>query len=139
MRPHTMFIQSQVLAWQDGTSVGRPGTQVKILSSDSNTGAATLLIRYPAGYNDTAGAIEPAEEILLLDGALQLNDRLLVNLSYARLPRGWPRQHFASETGGIALTMFCSAPAPTAGAAADDGVEPVLCKAYGRIGAINGC
>jgi hypothetical protein len=121
-----MFIQSQVLAWEDGAIAGRPGAQVKMLSSDSETGAATALIRYPAGYKGPAAAIEPAEEILLLHGALRLNDRHLVSLSYARLPRRWPRQHCSSDTGAVALTMFSSAPTPAAGAAADAAVEPVI-------------
>ncbi len=142
MRPHTMFIQSQVLPWEDGARLGRRGTQVKILSVDDQSGAATLLMRYPAGWSEPGLAIEAPEEILLLDGRLQVNDTQLVNLSYARLPGGLPRERFDSDTGAVTLTMFCAAPAAAQRAAngtpvllsdlARDGLEGWVANPYTR-------
>ena len=51
-RPHIEFIQSQAVPWRDDLWNGRfDGAHVKILSEDDETGAASTMVRYPAGWS----------------------------------------------------------------------------------------
>lgn len=47
-RPHTLFVQSQFLPWNEGVVGGaRNDVQVKTLSMDAGDGSCSLIIRYP--------------------------------------------------------------------------------------------
>ena len=134
MRPHTMFIQSQALPWERGARLGRPDTHIKLLSRDGETGAATALIRYPAGFTRSPEPLACAEEILLLDGSLQFGTTQLTNLSYARFPPGHEHDRFASAEGGVALTMFSADPVAAPLADAASATDPVLLSDLGGQG-----
>lgn len=134
MRPHTMFIQSQALPWNGAAQLGRPGTDVKILSVDDETGATTVLLRYPPGWSGETACIAAAEEMLLLDGSLCIGDHELANLSYARLPEHFPRTRFSTQTGAVALTMFSTDPTGLSGTPDANGIEPVLLPDLGKDG-----
>ena len=69
--PHTEFIQSQALPWAPSPYGGRfAGTEVKMLSRDEATGAASLLVKYPSGFTrDEAEYLAAALDDLGLDAA----------------------------------------------------------------------
>ena len=63
------FVQSQLIAWQGGLlDAVRRGVEVKVLSSDNETGACSLLVRYPAGFSAPGGALSVDDEFLVLEG-----------------------------------------------------------------------
>lgn len=109
-RPHIEFIQSQRLAWQPMDGLGRPGVDAKLLSADNMTGAASLLLRYPAGWRQAKPAFLTAdEELFVLQGAVQINGVVHGRHSYAFLPRGHLRRDFLSTTGAVVLTFLSAA------------------------------
>jgi len=110
-RPQIEFIQSQCLPWRPDTRFGLgPGVQVKVLSEDSESGAVSLLVRYPAGWAAPAGARSADEEFLVLYGSLAVGDALFDPLNYAHWPRGWRTGPRASRQGAVVLTFFSGPP-----------------------------
>lgn len=118
-RPHIEFIQAQVLPWQEGLYAGnRLGADSKTLSVDDESGAASLLIRYPAGWSQNRpGHLKADEELFVLDGALEINGRRYGEYGYGHFPAGYERQSFNSPRGAVVLTFFTAAPEFVAGAA----------------------
>jgi len=117
-RPHCMFIQAQDIPWRRGFANGTwPELDVKLLSLDDATGACSTIVRYPAGW-DIAGDryLTCHEEILVLDGALEINGERFGRFNYAHLPRGWVRDRVRSSHGAVVLTMLSSSPEERAGA-----------------------
>ena len=117
-RPHCMFIQAQDVPWRRGFANGAfPELDVKILSADPSSGACTTIVRYPAGW-DFVGPryLTCHEEILVLDGALEINGETFGHHCYANLPKGWVRERVRSAHGAAVLTMLSGAPADEFGA-----------------------
>ncbi|MEE2704767.1 MAG: hypothetical protein VX397_01470, partial [Pseudomonadota bacterium] len=50
------------------------------------------------------------EEFYVLDGSLKINNQIYKQDSYANLPGGYPRDHFSSQEGCVALTFFSAKP-----------------------------
>ena len=117
-RPHIMFIQAQNLPWKRGLhSGGRGDVDVKQLSIDDSNGAATCIVRFPAGWS--AAELEHLgcdEEFLVLDGSLTLSGQEYSKHSYAFLPAGYPRERASSSRGAVLLAMYHGHPALHAGA-----------------------
>lgn len=117
-RPQIEFIQSQSLPWTPDPRFGLgAGVDVKVLSEDQETGEASLLVRYPAGWTFPAEARGADEEFLVLDGALTVGDLEYGRFTYAHWPSGYAAGERRSETGAIVLTFFSGdprAPAPKA-------------------------
>lgn len=111
-RPHIEFIQSQWLSWQRGLyGECRPGVDTKILSQDGETGAASLLQRYPRGWSQGKKlSLSADEELFVIDGELQINDVTYGPNTYAYLPAGYAREAAASAGGAVVLTMFEAEP-----------------------------
>ncbi len=110
-REHTMFVQAQALPWTaDAAPFGRARAQCRVLSQDAATGAATLLIRYPPGWQAPPASIAATEELFVLDGALQIGDERYGHYDYACLPAGLPRGAARSTDGAVVLTMFDATP-----------------------------
>jgi hypothetical protein len=99
------FIQSQDLPWEQGFV--RENIEIKTLSIDDETGASSLLLRYPPGWS-TEGVhhLLVDEEFLVLDGDLKINDQIYAKMAYAHLPQGFTRNSFASRSGAVVLTFF---------------------------------
>ena len=137
-RPHTEFIQSQVLPWKPSPYGGRfEGAQVKLLSRDQDTGAASLLVRYPAGYSRPAAEYLTAdEEFFVLDGQLSVNGEDYSQLCYAHLPAGYPRTSAASE-GAVVLTFVSGEPETQAGDAPEGLYDPA--RLVQRVDVLNTC
>jgi Domain of unknown function (DUF4437) len=111
-RPWIEFVQSQNLPWRPADLWGaRPGIELKCLSEDDQTGAASLLVRYPAGWRyDGGAALSADEEFLVLHGALRIGGQTYGEKSYAHLPAGYARGPMASESGAVVLTFFSARP-----------------------------
>ncbi len=110
-RPQIEFIQSQSLPWTHAPRFGLgDGVQVKVLSEDADSGAASLLVRYPAGCRLDPGARGADEEVLVLDGALQVGDRPYGHMAYAHWPNGFSAGARHSATGATVLTFFSADP-----------------------------
>jgi hypothetical protein len=112
-RPWIEFVQSQNLPWKPADLDGvRPGVEVRVLSADGDTGAASLLVRYQAGWRlPTGGMLSQDEEFLVLDGSLRIGDQLYREKSYAHLPAGYERGPMISEAGAVVLTFLSGRPA----------------------------
>jgi hypothetical protein len=111
-RPHIEFIQAQALPWRAGLYAGdRPGVHSRLLSIDETTGAASLSIRYPAGWTWSGiDHVAADEEFLILDGRLTIGGRDYGKYAYGLLPAGFPRGAMASPEGAIAVTFFSAPP-----------------------------
>ncbi|MEO1223952.1 MAG: DUF4437 domain-containing protein [Pseudomonadota bacterium] len=111
-RPQIEFVQCQALPWQDRPLADlRPGTQVRILSEDGETGACSLLVRYPPSWSrETDGFLNADEEFLVLDGDLTVGRHDYGYLGYGHLPAGLPRRKVASQAGAVVLTFFSAEP-----------------------------
>lgn len=116
MRPWIEFIQSQKLPWRPHDLWGtRSGVEIKILSRDEETGASSLLVRYPRGFSSPGGVLSVDEEFLVLDGALAIGERVYGHLSYGHWPAGYRNPGVRSENGAVVLTFFSGLPQPAAG------------------------
>src|SRR2546421_12581780 len=103
-RPQIEFIQSQNLPWVPDTRIGiGDGVEIKVLSEDDETGAASLLVRYPAGWTFPAGASGADEEFLVLDGELRVGNFLFRHLGYAHWPAGHVSAERASRAGAAGV------------------------------------
>ena len=120
-RPWIEYVQSQNLPWVAGDLWGiRPGIEAKILSLDDDGGAASLLIRYPAGWRyDREGALSVDEEFLVLEGEFSIGHQTYRDKSYAHLPAGYGRGPMASAPGAVVLTFISGHPSSTQPAAYD--------------------
>ncbi len=107
-REHLEFIQSQVLPWKRlGLGSSRPGADGRALSYDFETKAASVVLRYPAGWcmNDTH-YLPCDEELFVLSGSFTVGSVAYRPGDYAYLPAGMPRPSMASEGGAAVLTFF---------------------------------
>jgi len=127
-RPHTVFVQAQELPWTRGLHGGaRSEVEVRTLSADSESGAATTLLRYPAGWSRPAPHfLNVHEEFLVLDGAIEINGRTYGPYGYANLPAGYAREAATSPGGAVVLTMFSGAPREEDGAPPDGAMDEKL-------------
>jgi Domain of unknown function (DUF4437) len=116
-RPQIEFIQSQNLPWVADPRFGLGGgAEVKVLSEDDETEAASLLVRYPPGWSFPAGARGADEEFLVLDGEVTVGGDRFGHLGYAHWPAGYAAAERSSSTGATVLTFFSADPrraAPT--------------------------
>jgi hypothetical protein len=129
-RPHVEFVQSQTLPWQSSPWPHLPGCQVKLLSLDPDTGAASALLRVPAGWSEAReGWLGAGVEHYVVDGEIDLNGRRYLADTYAWLPAGYPFRSMKTTTGAVVLVFFDAEPAwhegvhPAAGPDASDAVE----------------
>ena len=84
-RPHIEFVQCQNIPWAD---VGG-GVQVKRLNADPDSTAATLIQRCSPGWTSSVGAQDAyAQELFVLDGALDVDGRRYGRHSYLFRPGG---------------------------------------------------
>lgn len=122
-RPFIEFVQVQQLPWRAGLPVGdRPGVQSRLLSLDQDSGATTLLVRYPVGHHDvTPFRLDVDEEFFVLDGSLQIGEQLFGPKSFGHFPAGRPTTSLSSIAGAIVLAFY-SGPVEARSAEPDDTV-----------------
>ena len=103
-RPHVEFMFAQALPW--GTTVPLPqreSLECKILSSDLESGEASVVLRLPPGWSQsvTSGF---QEELYVIDGVLQLDEMRLARDGYARIePRRVTR--WSAPQGAVVLVF----------------------------------
>ncbi len=112
-RPHIEFIHAQVLAWEAGPLAD---VEIKVLSRDTNSGAASLLQRYPAGWSSAAPYhLEAAEDFVVLEGEFAINAVPYTELTFAHLPPRHGRRGVRSVGGAVVLSFFDASPEVTQG------------------------
>ena len=129
-RPHIEFIHAQQLDWAQNVLPGPWGElDCKTLSSDPDTGACSMLLRYPAGWRrDGVEHLDAALEFLILEGNLTINEQDYGLDCYAYLPRGMTYRSVTSSRGAVALTFFDARPTTHEGegAVAEDPNAPAV-------------
>ena len=81
--------------------------QSKPLSVDDETGACTVILRYPPGWRMDGPLHLPDDvEFYLLDGKFELNGQLYTLDCYSSLPAGWVNESASTETGADIITFF---------------------------------
>ena len=112
VRPHIDFLQSQLLPWQASRWAHLPGCQTKILSRDPDTGAMSLLVRFPAGWAlSESGFLAAGEELFVIDGALDLDGRRFGVDCYGFCAAGCRHAARAAPDGAVALVFYDAEPA----------------------------
>lgn len=136
-RPHIEFIHEQVLPWSDGLyGGGRPEVSVRTLSLDEETGASSLVIRYPPGWRRAEPEhILADEEFVVLRGALEVNGVVYDELAYGFFPAGHLRRTAASPEGALVVTFFEGEPQAVPG---EPTSPPVGDRLIERIRALDG-
>ena len=106
-RPHIDYFHAQQLPWETGAYASLPGVQSKTLSVDDETGACTVILRYPPGWRMEGPWHLPEDvEFYLLDGKFELNGQLYTLDCYGFLPAGWVSESAVTETGADIITFF---------------------------------
>ena len=124
-----MVVQTQRVSWSESLyREVRGDVAVKLLSLDPQSGAATAVLRYPAGWRRPEPEyLDALEEFYVLDGEIELNGQRYGHDCYACLPAGLMRETAASQPGAVVLTMWNRAPLAYVGRAAPAGMfDPAL-------------
>jgi hypothetical protein len=110
-RPQVEFVQSQAVAWDSCRWPHLAGCQAKLLSRDDATGAATAVVRFPAGWAAPgAGSLDTVEELYVLEGSVDLGGRLYEADCYGYLPAGFVRRSLTAPSSAVALLFFAQEP-----------------------------
>lgn len=100
-RPHIEFVQVQNVPW----AYRADGRAERVLNEDRDTGAATLMVRYLAGYRAPAATDSGAEEFFVLDGEVEVDGVTHGRHAYGFLPRGSGLGARSSRWGAILLVF----------------------------------
>ena len=111
-RPHTEFIQAQLLPWlRIGPGNARPDAEFKFLSRDATTGGCSTIVRYPPGWRREAiEHLDVDEEFYVLDGEIELNGETFGHDTYGYAPKGANRKTMSTGAGAVVLTFFSGQP-----------------------------
>jgi hypothetical protein len=103
-RDHVEFAYAQHLDWRSAAFDAMRGSlSHKMLSHDPDTGAASLIVRFPPGYQRVIRSTFE-EEIYVLDGEVEIDGTSLRRDGYAALGRG--RQAVWSSPNGAAAMLW---------------------------------
>jgi len=107
-RTHVEFIQTQMLSWMPfQPTSSHAGCEFKLLSRDLNSGASSLLIRYPERYaQERPHFLDSDEELYVIDGGFCIGGQEYTAEDYAYLPAGYLRESMTSHRGATVLTFF---------------------------------
>jgi hypothetical protein len=116
-RGHIEFVQAQMIPWRRiGAGLARPDAEYKLLSRDAGNGACSALMRYPRGWRrEGPEHITAAEELYVLEGAIEIDGRVYREDCYAYLPAGWTRNAMDSPEGCVLLVFYDREPTLCAG------------------------
>ena len=103
------FVQPDRLYWRPLTMPGLQLAEFKQLSFDDKTGARTLLVKLPPGWNQASGYHSADLEMLVVDGAINVSGEELGRYSYAYYPAGYAHS-FSAEEGATVLQWWNGAP-----------------------------
>lgn len=117
MRQHVEFVQQERLEWQAGFL---PETRERTLSRDPETGADSVVVSFPAKWEqDGSRVLGAAEEYFVLAGELTINGEAYGPLSYTRRPEGSIFLSSSSSPGAVAVLFRNRAPQAPAPSTAD--------------------
>ena len=111
-RPFIEFIQSQQLPWLEKSYLSdiRGEVLTRELSIDSDTGACSLLIKYPTKYQQNSkGYLSADEEFFVLDGEICVDGERYGRYNYGHFPKGLHTNSITSS-GAVVLTFFDKRP-----------------------------
>jgi hypothetical protein len=123
-RPHIEFVQQQDLAFEDA----QDGLEVKQLSLDTDTGASSSLVRYPAGWR-RSGPVHYAadDEFYVLSGDLTISGTTYQEHRYGFLPAGFTQVGAYSERGALVVRFLSGGTPPASGQGVHDEQRLVRC------------
>jgi quercetin dioxygenase-like cupin family protein len=84
--------------------------RLRLLYADPASGEEHYLIRYPAGLRGREHRHSAAHTILVLDGLLDANGRVIGPGAYAHFPAGEPMRHQATEHGPCLFVLLFHGP-----------------------------
>jgi len=109
-RPHIEFLHAQQLPWETGKYTSLGDARIKILSEDNETGACTLIVRYPPGWRGTETCYLLSDsEFYVLDGAMTINGQDFTLDCYAYFPGGFIWNSAATDNG-VDLLFYLEGP-----------------------------
>lgn len=80
---------------------------LRLLYEDPRTGAEHYLVRYPPGLRARRHRHTAGQTIVVLEGRLEVNGRVIGRGAYAYLPGGEPMHHApAGDEGCLFVTIF---------------------------------
>lgn len=83
----------------------------QLLDRDAATGARTLLVRFPPGFERPGtGYYEVDEDFLLLHGELSINGQDFLRGDWVAVPGGTVRAATSSPSGALAVAWFSGRP-----------------------------
>jgi hypothetical protein len=111
-RPHIEFIHAPDLPWQRDRLPGPlAALETKVLSLDADTGACSVILRYPPGYRaEGPQHLTASHEFYVLDGAIVRSGESYGMDCYGYLPAGHTEGDIVSRDGAVVLTFFDAAP-----------------------------
>lgn len=111
-RPFIEFIQSQQIGWNsERIEHIRTGAAVRELSVDATSGASSLTIAYPPGWERPEDEVLTVdEEFFVLSGELEIGDITYGRYAYGHLPAGYHRAGMRSAPGAVVMTFFSGEP-----------------------------
>jgi Domain of unknown function (DUF4437) len=115
-RPHIEFIQHQDLAFEPRVLEGsRSEVGIKRLSVDTESGASSSLVEFPADWRQPGTHYFGAdEELYVLSGDLTISGVQYTENCYGFLPAGYTRFDSHSIGGALVLVFFSARPTPIA-------------------------
>lgn len=118
----TGFVQPERLYWRPFDLPGVQPAQFKLLSFDEKTGARTLLVDLPAGWNQAPGYHSADLEMFVLEGGITMGGEAAGRYAYAYYPAG--RAHsYSTEFGATVLQMWSGKPDYVAGGESRQGIR----------------
>jgi hypothetical protein len=111
-RPHIEFLHAQQLPWTAAPFAGAawPGSALKFLSRDSESGACSVLWRLPPATQLPPFRLAALAEVFVLDGAFRLHGEDYGLDCYTVLPAGMPWSDLYSDEGAVLLAFFDAEP-----------------------------
>ena len=110
--PIVKLVDVADIEWREvELAASSPAVKLKRLHGDTDTGAFTVMVRFPPGWaRDGDGHYDVIEEVLFLAGSLHLTGETYEADDYTVLPSDYPRHGSrAGDNGAFALAWFSGA------------------------------
>jgi hypothetical protein len=102
------FVQPPTLHLRPLILPGLPAAEFKQLSFDEKTGARTMLVKLPAGWQQPPGYHSADLEMFVVEGGINIANKPMGRYSYAYYPAGYA--HSFSTSGGATVLQFWAGP-----------------------------
>lgn len=83
---------------------------LRLLYADPESGEEHYLVRYPTGVRARVHRHTAAHTMVVLEGSLDVNGRVIGPGSYAHFPAGAPMRHQATEDGPCLFVLLFHGP-----------------------------